>query len=110
MTPLYDIVSVQPTYDAHEIKQRQMTLAMSIGNTAHCIVDTVVGRHFVETGKLCGLPQALVSDVIQEIGGSGPRQIDAALAEIPAGFPETIATSIATAAKTRIAALLRARP
>lgn len=49
MTPLYDIISTQPSLDAKQITQKQMKLAMAIGDNRHYLVNTVLGRHFVQT-------------------------------------------------------------
>ncbi|TWB47838.1 HipA-like protein [Bradyrhizobium sacchari] len=62
LAPLYDIISTQPSLDAGQISQ--MKLAMAIGSNRHCVVHTVLGRHFVQTAKSCGLPDKTVKIVI----------------------------------------------
>jgi serine/threonine-protein kinase HipA len=105
LTPLYDIISSQPSLDAGQIQQNQMKLAMAIGTNRHYIVHTIVGRHFVQTARASGLPDKMVTDLIGELHGTAAKNIDAARAAVPKDFPETIATSIAEGAKQRLKAL-----
>lgn len=107
LTPIYDVVSAQPSVDARLIRlnKKNMTVAMAIGTSRHRVVHRIVGRHFTETGDLCGLPAKLVSDVIQEIGDTGKDSIDAVIGTLPAGFPTAVADSISTGAKLRIGLL-----
>lgn len=108
LTPIYDVVSAQPSVDANQIRLNQMKMAMAIGKNRHYVVHTIVGRHFVETGDKCGLPAKLVSDVIQEICDTGKASIDAVIAGLPADFPDQVAKSIADGAKRRIDLLANA--
>lgn len=105
LTPLYDIISTQPSLDSKQIMQNQMKLAMAIGEKRHYVVHTVLGRHFVQTAKSCGLPDKTVTDVIQQIGDTAVKSIDQVLAALPKDFPANIAASIADGAKRRLNSL-----
>jgi serine/threonine-protein kinase HipA len=105
LTPIYDVVSAQPSVDAHRIRLNRMKMAMAIGKSRHYVVRTIVGRHFVETGEQSGLPAKLVSDAIDEIADTGKARIEAVISGLPAGFPATVADSVSAAAKRRIGLL-----
>jgi serine/threonine-protein kinase HipA len=105
LTPLYDILSTQPSLDARQIRQNQMRLAMAVGTSRHYVVHAVVGRHFVQTAKACGLPNNVVMDLIAELIDTAAASIDGVLAALPKGFPQAIATSIADGAKRRLKVL-----
>ncbi|MBT3330834.1 MAG: type II toxin-antitoxin system HipA family toxin, partial [Rhodospirillaceae bacterium] len=45
LTPLYDILTAQPSLSDHQINRKQMKLAMSVGNNRHYRVDTIHARH-----------------------------------------------------------------
>ena len=105
LAPLYDIISTQPSLDASQITQHQMKLAMAIGNNRHYAVHTIVGRHFVQTAKSCGLPDKMVKEVIQELADTTASGIDQTLSGLPKGFPQRIAASIADGAKRRLVSL-----
>ncbi len=102
LTPIYDVVSAQPSVDAKQIRLNKMKMAMAIGKTRHYGVHTIVGRHFVQTGDQCSLPATLVRDVLDEIRDSGKDSIDTVIAGLPDDFPAAIAGSISSGAKRRI--------
>jgi serine/threonine-protein kinase HipA len=105
LTPLYDIISTQPSLDAGQIAQNQMKLAMAIGTNRHYAVHTVVGRHFVQTAKSAGLPDKMATDVTAELADTAAKSIEEALSALPKGFPEKIGVSITDGAKRRLKAL-----
>jgi serine/threonine-protein kinase HipA len=105
MTPLYDIVSTQPSLDAKQIGQNQMKLAMAVGDNRHYVVHTITGRHFVQTAKSCGLPDKTVKDVVTALSDTGAKTIDQVLGALPKGFPEKIAASIAEGTMRRLKSL-----
>lgn len=102
LTPIYDVVSTQPSVDAHQIRLNRMRMAMAIGKGRHRVVRTILGRHFLETGEHCGLPAKLVSDAIHEIGDTAKARIGAVVANLPADFPASVADSVSAGAKHRI--------
>lgn len=102
LTPVYDVVSAQPSVDAKQIRLNKMKMAMAIGKTRHYIVHTIVRRHFVETADQCSLPATLVRDVLDEIRDTGKDSIDTVIAGLPGDFPGAIAGSISSGAKRRV--------
>src|SRR3546814_12385874 len=64
LTPLYDVLTAQPSLDAGQIERNQFRLAMSIGKNRHYCIHEGLGRHFVQTGDAAGLPQKLLKDPI----------------------------------------------
>jgi serine/threonine-protein kinase HipA len=105
LTPLYDIISTQPSLDAGQIAQNQMKLAMAIGTNRHYAVHTIVGRHFVQTAKACGLPDRMVKEVMQELSDTAAKCLDQARGALTKDFPEKLAASITDGAKRRLNAL-----
>ena len=102
LAPLYDVVSAQPSVDAGQIRHNQMRLAMAIGENRHYVVDTIMPRHFVQTGQVCGLPRQMVESVIEELSDTGSTKIDEVVRRLPDGFPEAVASAISGAAKHRL--------
>jgi serine/threonine-protein kinase HipA len=102
LTPFYDIVSTQPNFDAHQIRLNQMRLAMAVGDKRHYALAEINGRHFVQTAKLCGLPERTTQATIQQLGDQGKEAIDAESEKLPKEFPGEIAESITKAAKHRL--------
>jgi serine/threonine-protein kinase HipA len=106
LTPLYDIVSTQPSLDTKHISQNQMKLAMAVGTNRHYVVHTILGRHFKQTADASGLPANTLKTIIEEIGDTAKAEIDQTLSNLPPDFPAGVAGSIAAGAKRRIDTLL----
>jgi serine/threonine-protein kinase HipA len=105
LTPLYDIVSTQPSVDAGQLSYNQMKMAMATGKNGHYIVHTIVCRHFLETAQRCRLPNKMATAAIEEVKTAGASAFDEARAKLPADFPTSLVDSIATAAQRRLASL-----
>lgn len=104
MTPVYDVLSVQPNFDAGRIRRTQMKLAMAVGTSRHYRLDEITPRHFLQTAKLCDIPEKTAIVVLEEIAQSADAAMDAALASMPKGFPKKMAMSIINGAKARLEA------
>jgi serine/threonine-protein kinase HipA len=105
LTPLYDIVSAQPSLDTKQISRNRMKLAMAVGKNRHYVVHTILGRHFKQTADACGLPSKAFNQIVQELGDTAKQKIDETLSKLPPDFPAAVAQSISDGAKRRIAAL-----
>jgi serine/threonine-protein kinase HipA len=107
MTPLYDVVSAQPSLDAKQIGHNRMKLAMALGNSRHYVIGSIAGRHFVQSAEKAGLGRQTTLDVIDDVLKSVPSALENTLAELPAGFPDAIAESIAQGFRSRLNQLNR---
>lgn len=94
MTPLYDVMSAQPAVDAGQIRHNKMKLALAVGDNNHYVVDTILPRHFIQTGEASGIPAATTQDILRELQARVPAALEAARQELPAGFPDAIVNSI----------------
>lgn len=101
LTPLYDVLTAQPSLDAGQIRKNRFKLAMSVGRSRHYRIDEIARRHFEETGREAGLPRSLGRLAIERMAD----MVEEALAEVenvlPSGFPEEIHTSVARAVRQR---------
>lgn len=94
MTPIYDVLTVQPSLDAGALQIKDMKLAMRAGQGRHYRVADINGRHFVETALAAGFSREQVAGVFEDIRGRAERAFDGALAEMPPRFPEGLAASV----------------
>ena len=94
LTPLYDILTGQPSLDAGQIDQRQFRLAMSVGKNRHYRMHEILGRHFVQTGEAAGLPKQLVRDALEEMAGRTEAALEQVESELPRTFPRGIHQSV----------------
>lgn len=105
MTPLYDVLTAQPSLDARQIERKQMRLAMSVGDNRHYRIDQILGRHFVQTSERAGLPKTLVQSAIGEIADVAKTAIDRIETMLPNDFPEAIHASVKAAMEKRLYSL-----
>lgn len=102
LTPLYDILTAQPSLDTHQIRRNQFKLAMAIGNSRRYRIFDIHGRHFVETGRAAGLSIQLIGQAIDEIRASFDRAFSDVAHQLPVHFPEAIHASVMASARDRI--------
>ena len=102
LTPLYDVLTVQPTVDARQIERKYFKLAMNFGNSNHYKVANIVGRHIVETGVQSGLSRTVVQGLFEELQETSHAIVEATFNQLPEGFPEALLASIDGALKARL--------
>ena len=102
LTPLYDVLTAQPSLDDRRIERKQMKLAMSVGDSRHYKIEEIRGRHFMQTAERAGLPGVLADGVLHEVAQAAEGAIQKVEAELPAGFPMEIHKSVAKALKSRL--------
>ncbi len=105
LTPLYDVLTAQPSLDSGQIQPKQMKLAMSVGTNKHYRIAEIVGRHFVQTGNAAGLPKSLVSNAIDSIIAAAEPALAEVENQLPRGFPEAIHIAVKAAVTERLSAL-----
>lgn len=94
MTPLYDVMSLQPIFDAKQLTQKQMKMAMAVGKRRRYRLFKILPRHFLQTAELCGMGESIVQKIFTELLNDSERAIEKTVAALPQGFPATIADSI----------------
>lgn len=102
MTPLYDILTAQPTFDAKQISHRDYKLAMRFGNSKHYKNLDVLGRHIKETGQRSALSQDVIAQTFEDIHQDAKKALDKVSAELPSDFPNELMDSIALIIEKRL--------
>lgn len=102
LTPLYDILTVQPSLDAHQIERKHMKLAMSVGDHNHYRIDGIRGRHFFQTGMAARLSKSMIRAAIEEIAGTADTAFEQLAGDLPQHVPEAIPTSVRKAVTARL--------
>ena len=103
MTPLYDVMSAQPNFDARHMARREYKLAMAVGDRRHYPIYSIHPRHFIQNGKAAGLPAGEVEGVFDELTALLDGALERTIGAMPGGFPMEMAQSIAAGMRTRIA-------
>lgn len=102
LTPLYDVITAQPSLDTGQIQRKQMKLAMSVGDKNHYRIAEVQARHFQQTGEAAGVPKMLVQDAIAMVATQAKVALEKTENELPEGFPQQIAESVRRAVLDRL--------
>ena len=102
LTPLYDVMSLQPAFATQHIKRNRMKLAMSVGDQRHYVLDTIQPRHFVQSAQRAGMPVSDVETVFGEIMKAAPKANEI-LRDGESGIPTHIRRAILEGFKGRLA-------
>src|ERR1035437_1079877 len=102
MTPLYDVLSAQPSLDANQIQRKQFKLAMSVGKSRHYEVAEIMPRHFFQTAAAAGIESGLVTTIFNDLIKNAVRASETVVKDIPEGFPQAMSNSILAALAHRI--------
>ncbi|MEZ0018225.1 type II toxin-antitoxin system HipA family toxin [Sinorhizobium fredii] len=105
LTPLYDVLTAQPSLDSKQIERKQMKLAMSVGKNKHYRMDEVLGRHFVQTAEAAGVPKNLATDALTQMADTAAAALEKVESELPDGFPAYIHESVKRALMQRVSGL-----
>ena len=102
LTPLYDVMSVQPAVDASQLRRNQMKLALAVGDNRHYVVLEIMPRHFQQTAARSGIPGSVVQGIFSELLEAEQQAVHKAMEQLPAGFPEKLARSIVNGLRARL--------
>ncbi len=95
LTPLYDILSAHPVLGRREgqYAPEKLKMAMAVeGKSRHYRWADMRARHWLETGKRCGVPDmpALLAELVE----TTPAVLDRVAATLPRKFPAAVADRI----------------
>lgn len=102
LTPLYDVLSAQPSLDAKQIRSKAFKLAMSVGKSRHYTMNEILPRHFIQTAEISGVGTALVHSIFNDLSERFEIAFAEVLKALPKGFPTKLTDSIRTAAVHRL--------
>ena len=102
LTRFYDVMSVQPLYDANQLQRRQMKMAMAVGKNRHYPIYKIAPRHFLQTAETCGMGRSIVLDIFAELQDQSEKAIADTINALPKGFPNTLTDSIIGGYRSRL--------
>jgi serine/threonine-protein kinase HipA len=105
LTPVYDVLTSQPSLVTRQIERKQMKLAMFVGDSRHYRLDEIKGRHFVQTTERSGLPGSLAREVLEEVAQAADGAIQSVEKQLPRGFPDYIHESVKAGLSVRLKAI-----
>ncbi|PNG24406.1 type II toxin-antitoxin system HipA family toxin [Methylocella silvestris] len=102
MTPLYDVLTAQPSLDDGQIPRKKFKLAMSVGTNRHYAIHDIVPRHFLKTADIAGVGSPAMKAIFEDIAANTERQAKAVIAALPKSFPEQLVASTMAALSHRL--------
>ena len=102
MTPLYDVISAQPSFDAGQMQRRTLKLAMAVGDNRRHAIEGITTRHFVQSAEKAGLGRDIALAVIDELIDRGPAIVKRIRQNLPERFPRAMTYSITKGVLARI--------
>lgn len=105
LTPIYDVLTAQPSLTTRQIERKQMKLAMFVGDKRHCRMDEIRGRHFVQTAQRAGLSTTLANEALAEVADVAAVAIDKVETDLPSDFPQYIHDAVKVGLRARVKSL-----
>ena len=102
MTPLYDVLSTEPSVTAGQIQRQQTRLAMSLGNNRHYRLDEIMPRHFEQSASIAHVDAKVVRRIFEGLVETAEARALRVIEELPAGFPAAVVTPIMGALTHRL--------
>lgn len=100
-TPLYDVLSAEPSLAAHQVNRRQMRLAMAIGDKRRYRLDEIAPRHFLETAVRAGYDELSTREILAEVRATAEVAFERAVQAMPTDTPAVLTDPIGTAIRER---------
>lgn len=92
-TPLYDVMTVDPSLAAHQLNRKEMRLAMAIGKRRRYRVFDILPRHFLQSADLAGFDLREMQRILNELRTEGAAAFERAVTaagEIPGSIVEPL--------------------
>ena len=94
MTPLYDVMSIQPAVDAGQLRHNRLKLAMAVGDNRHYAVSEIQPRHYRQIATANGIPDATVDEIFSELRHKLPDAIEETTKKLSDSVPQDLMDSI----------------
>ncbi|TPI11642.1 type II toxin-antitoxin system HipA family toxin [Mesorhizobium sp. B4-1-3] len=101
MTPLYDVLTAQPSLDAGQIPRKKFKLAMSVGKSRHYSMHEIMPRHFVQTAAVAGVGTSLMRTIFEDVAANAEKWPDVVISKLPRHFPAQLVESVRSAIARR---------
>lgn len=107
LTPLYDVLSSQPSLDTNQIQRKQFKLAMSFGKNRHYLIHQVLPRHFMQTAEQAGISLKSVAATIEELRDTAAESVSNVIGGLGNSVPQSVLDPIQKGIVERIERLAK---
>jgi serine/threonine-protein kinase HipA len=102
MTPLYDVLSAQPTLDAGQVRHNQFKLSMAVGDRRNYVMESIAPRHFIQTAGRASVGEQIVQTIFEDLQQGVPAALDAVEANLTPDFPADLFQSVTNGISRRL--------
>lgn len=67
---------------------------MSVGDSRHYIIDSIMPRHFAQSAHQVGMPASVIQTLMNDLVERTPQAMASVAEKLPSDFPEQITASI----------------
>jgi len=106
LTPLYDILTLQHSLDCAQVQRKEYKMAMHVGSSNKYRVNEIHGRHFVHTGKECGLSEKSIESIFVELSDTTVDVLSRVQDNLPDDFPPELVDSVTNGIRKRLPRLV----
>lgn len=94
LSPLYDVMSIDPFISAKHFPRQKLKLAMSVGQARHYKVQEIQRKHWQQSAAKARLSLADIESVLSELAAQVTEVIHQVEKKIPQNFPDVVASKI----------------
>lgn len=102
LTPLYDVLTAQPSVDAGQVEISRFKMAISAGNKNHYKIANITPRHFLQTAGRCDFDPAIIARELETLLDTGHAVAQACISSLPGSFPEELVHSTLQGMESRL--------
>jgi len=102
MTPLYDVLTAQPSVDAGQVSEKKFRLAMSAGDSNHYRIGDITPRHFLQTAARCNFDSGVTTKELETLVSTGVASALACYEALPGEFPAHLLESTLRGLESRL--------
>lgn len=95
LTPIYDVISAHPLMAKGDLKVQRAKMAMALrGKSPHYHWDRIKRRHWLQTAKVCGVPEKEMEGIFKETLESLDEVIERVARQVPSSEVDEVAGPI----------------
>jgi len=94
LTPLYDVLSAEPSFVAGDIPKGKYRLAMSVGKNRHYKMDEIMPRHFIQTADRAGFSLDDARALFEQIKAQADTVLQDTFENLPYEFPAELTDGV----------------
>jgi len=102
LTPLYDVLTAQPSVDAGQVNEKKYKLAMSVGTNNHYRIDDIQPRHFLQTAERSNFDGRIIEAELTNLLDSAAKTTASVLGQHEKTVPRQLADSILSGVEQRL--------